>query len=104
MASLKIFWTLTALVQRDYVFEYWNIRNKNTSYSQRLNSRIKERINHLRTNPFLGKLTEFENTRVLSLGHYNIFYRNDEGKVIITGFWDNRQNPKKLLQVLRGKD
>jgi hypothetical protein len=74
MAELTIFWTNTALKQRNYTFEYWNERNKSTTYSKKLNSSIKERTNILKTNPELGKKTEFNNTRVISLGHYSILY------------------------------
>jgi plasmid stabilization system protein ParE len=100
MAELSIFWTNTALKQRNYTFEYWNDRNKSTTYSKKLNSSIKERTNILKTNPELGKKTDFNNTRVISLGHYSILYRKVDLKIIITGFWDNRQNPDKLLKFL----
>jgi len=100
MAELTIFWTNTALKQRNYTFEYWNERNKSTTYSKKLNSSIKERTNILKTNPELGKKTEFNNTRVISLGHYSILYQKFNSKIIITGFWDNRQDPEKLLIFL----
>jgi len=103
MAELSIFWTNTALKQRNYTFEYWNERNKSTTYSKKLNSSIKERTTILKTNPELGKKTEFNDTRVISLGHYSILYRKVNSKIIITGFWDNRQNPDKLLKFLSQK-
>ncbi len=100
MAELSIFWTNTALKQRNYTFEYWNDRNKSTTYSKKLNSSIKERTDILKTNPELGKKTEFNNTRVISLGHYSILYKKVDLKIIITGFWDNRKNPDKLFKFL----
>ncbi len=100
MAELSIFWTNTALKQRNYTFEYWNDRNKSTTYSKKLNSSIIERTTILKKNPELGKKTEFNDTRVISLGHYCILYRKVNSKIIITGFWDNRQNPDKLLKFL----
>ncbi len=100
MAELTIFWTNTALKQRNYTFEYWNDRNRSTTYSKKLNSSIKERTNILKTNPELGKKTGFNDTRVISLGHYSILYRKVDLKIIISGFWDNRQNPEKLLKFL----
>ncbi|PIZ05436.1 MAG: plasmid stabilization protein [Flavobacteriales bacterium CG_4_10_14_0_8_um_filter_32_5] len=100
MAELTVFWTNTALKQRNYTFGYWNERNKSTTYSKKLNSSIKERINILKTNPELGKKTEFNNTRAISLGHYSILYQKFNSKIIITGFWDNRQDPEKLLKFL----
>jgi len=103
MAEINLKWTKTAVRQRNYIFEYWNRRNKSFTYSKKLNSIIKERIYLLKKFPNLGKITEFKNTRVISLGHYSIFYQFIENSIIITGFWDNRQNPKKLLEVLKKK-
>ena len=100
MAELSVFWTNTALKQRNYTFEYWNDRNKSTTYSKKLNLSIKERTDILKTNPELGKRTEYNNTQVISLGHYSILYKKVDLKIIITGFWDNRQNPDKLLKFL----
>ena len=49
MAPLKIFWTETAIRQRNYVYEF------------------------------------------------------DKQKIIIVGFWDNRQDPNKLLKLLQNR-
>jgi len=101
MVRLEVFWTPTAIKQRNQVFEYWNERNKSTSYSLKLNTKIKSRINLLKTNSELGKKTEYKNTRAVSMGHYSILYKKMHSKIIITGFWDNRQNPKKLIEFLK---
>jgi len=68
MAQLKIFWTETALKQRNYVFEYWNERNKSTEYSKKLNAKIIERISLLKSQPKLGKKSNFKNVRSGFLG------------------------------------
>ena len=103
MDSLKVFWTETAVRQRNYIFEYWNERNKNTKYSKDLNAKIAERISLLKSQPRLGKESDFKGIRVLSLGHYNILYKVGKQKIIIVGFWNNRQDPNKLLQFLQNK-
>lgn len=71
------------------------------SYAKKLNGKINERIQLLKQNPDLGKKTDFTNTQTISLGHYSILYQRDNLKIIITGFWDNRQEPEKLLQFLK---
>ena len=86
MARIEIFWTPTAIKQRNHVFEYWNERNKSTSYSLKLNAKIKSIINLLKTNSHLGKKTEFKNIRAVSLGHYSILYKIMHSKTFITGF------------------
>lgn len=100
MDGLTLFWTQTAKRQRDYIFEYWNERNKSTRYSKKLNTSIRERTAILKTHPEMGKQTDFKGTRVLSLKHYSILYKIAPKRIIITGFWDNRQDPEELLKFL----
>ena len=73
MAQLKVFWTEIAIKQRNYIFEYWNERNKSAEYSKRLNRKIIERITLLKSQPKLGKQTDFKDIRVISLGHYSTY-------------------------------
>jgi len=101
MDGLTIFWTQTAINQRNYIFDYWNKRNKSNSYSKKLNLEIRERIELLKSQPDIGKKTNFGQTRAIIMGHYSILYKIDKPKIIITGFWDNRQDPKKLLRFLK---
>ena len=100
MARLKIIWTNTAIQQRNLIFEYWNKRNGNKSYSRKLNYKIKERIEILKLNPYLGKSVQLDNIRLLPFKHYSILYKKYDSKIVIIGFWDNRQNPKRLLALL----
>lgn len=101
MDGLTIFWTQTAIRQRDYIFEYWNNRNKSKSYSKKLNLAIRNRFELLKSHPDIGKQTEFKETRALIMGHYTLLYRIDNTRLLITGFWDNRQDPQKLLRFLK---
>lgn len=94
MVELSIFWTKTAVNQRNHIFEYWNNRNKSTSYTKKLNTSIKERTKLLKINPDLGKKSEFNQTRILSLGHYSILYRKIDYRIIITGFWETGKTQK----------
>ncbi len=101
MAGLKLVWTETAIKQRNYIFEYWNERNGSTQYSKKLNIKIRKRVVLLKMYPNLGKKAHFGNTRVISLGHYSILYKKVNLNIIITGFWDNRQDPGKLINFLK---
>ena len=103
MARVTIHWTETAIRQRNHVFEYWIGRNQSTTYAKKLNEKIKERTNLLKQNPELGTKTDYKNTRAVSLGHYSILYQINDLGIMITGFWDNRQDPEKLIKFLRSK-
>lgn len=103
MDELKIFWTTIAIKQRDHIFEYWNNRTNDKEYSKKLNYLIISRLQLLKSFPLLGKKTNFGNHRMISLKHYSIFYLLDETKIYITSFWDNRQDRKKLLAILKSE-
>ena len=103
MDGLTLFWTQTAIKQRNYTFEYWNKRNKSRLYSQKLNLAIRGRTELLKQLPEMGKPTNYKNPRAIILGHYSILYKIQHKKIIITGFWDNRQDPEKLLKFLARK-
>ncbi len=62
---------------------------------------IKERMNQLKSYPDIGKKTTYKNHRSISLGHYSIIYKREIGKIIITAFWDNRQDSPNLLDYLK---
>lgn len=97
----KLKWTSIALKQRNSIFDYWNIRNKSNLYSKKLNHNIKERTTLLKTYPELGIDTIFPKTRVLYFSYYSILYQFSENQILVTGFWDNRQEPIKLLEFLK---
>lgn len=100
MAQKKIIWTETAARQRRSVLEYWVHRNQSTSYSLKLLMLSNQKVELVALNPYLFKTAEFPDTRVVSMGHYSLFYKISDQSIIITAFWDNRQDPKKLLELL----
>ena len=51
--------------------------------------------------PFMYKSTDFKDVRVASLDNFSIYYKITEESIIITAFWDNRQDPRKLLDILK---
>ena len=101
MANLNVYWTLTAIDQRNLVFRYWNKRNKSNSYSIKLKNIINERINLLKQYPEMGRKTDFAEIRAIIFEYYSILYRVEKSTIFIVAFWDNRQNPKKLLSLLQ---
>ncbi|HBH05940.1 MAG TPA: plasmid stabilization protein [Flavobacteriales bacterium] len=101
MDGRTIIWTLTALRQRNTIFEYWNKRNASKSYARKLNGQIRDRLSLLKQNPEIGIQTTVKGVRALSMKHYSIFYSFDNSTIQIVSFWDNRQNPERLLQLLK---
>ena len=101
MAKRNVIWTRTADLQFVGILEYWVIRNKSNSYSIKLVKLVTERTNQIAETPFIYKSTDYEDFRVASLGNYSIYYKVSGTDLIIAAFWDNRQDPRILLEILQ---
>ena len=101
MAKRIIVWTHTAQKQRRSILEYWAVKNRSTLYSEKLIWLISEQTILISKNPTVFRLTDFKDIRVSSLGHFGIFYKYNESQLIVVAFWDNRQDPQKLLDFLQ---
>ena len=101
MPKRTVVWTETAARQRREILKYWVKRNQTTTYAEKLIKLISEQIKVILTNPKLFKKADFPDTHVSALGHFSIFYKYTKDSLIITAFWDNRQDPKKLLDIFK---
>jgi plasmid stabilization system protein ParE len=103
MARRNVIWTRTADLQFIGILEYWVKRNKSNTYSKKLVKLVSERTKQIAEKPLIYKATDFNNVRVASLGNFSIYYKVSDEEIIITAFWDNRQDHKKLLKILENK-
>lgn len=103
MAKHNVIWTRTADIQFVGILEYWVKRNKSNTYSKKLVKLVSERTKQIANKPLIYKATDFKDTRVASLGNFSIYYKVTDKEIIITAFWDNRQDLKKLLEILENK-
>lgn len=100
MAKKSVVWTETALIQRREILKYWTLRNGNTKYAEKLLRMIKERVKVIRDYLFSGKVTNHTDTRQAAMGDFSIYYKVISNQIFITAFWDNRQDPGKLLEMI----
>jgi addiction module RelE/StbE family toxin len=98
----QIIWSLRAQNDRKEIFEYWNNRNKSTTYSKKLNRLIKNSLQLISKYPLIGKKTDKENIRVKILKDYLIIYEVTEKQIIVLTIWDCRKNPEDLERLLKG--
>ena len=99
----KVIWTKTAKIQRQNILEYWAERNGNKKYCHKISSIVRNRIQFIDKFVYLGKETDFGDVRVTSAGHFSLFYRVLADKIIIMSLWDNRQDPDKLVDIVKFK-
>ena len=101
MAKRNVVWTETAAKQRREILEYWTKRNNSTIYAEKLIKLTAKHIKIILKHPESFKLADFPYTRESSFGHFSIYYKITPELLIITAFWDNRQDPKQLLELLK---
>lgn len=101
MVKRTVVWTETAVRQRRAILDYWTKRNGSKIYAEKLIRLTANQIQIILSYPELFKSTTYANTRESAMGHFSIYYKVTRQKLIVTAFWDNRQDPKKLLDIIR---
>jgi len=101
MVKRTVVWTKTAARQRREVLKYWTRHNGSTHYAEKLISITASQIQIILNHPESFKSTTYEGTRVSAIEHFSVYYKLTKDKLIITAFWDNRQDPQKLLELIR---
>ena len=99
----RIVWAPNALQSRKSIFAYWNKRNKSNDFSKKINLLIYEKIDLLKNFPLTGVEIQNEDARILHFHNYSLVYKISQSEIYILAFWDNRQNPSKLLEILKLK-
>lgn len=100
MAQRKVIWSFNAKSERDEMLEYWNDRNKSTTFSKKLRLDIVEKTSTLKTQAFAGKSISKSDFRILIFENYNLVHKITETQIQILSIWENHQNPKKLKNKL----
>ncbi|MBK9212424.1 MAG: type II toxin-antitoxin system RelE/ParE family toxin [Saprospiraceae bacterium] len=101
MAGLKVIWTETAVRQRRGIFEYWNKRNQSTKYSERIRVLVSKKIELIKKNPTSFLSSEYNDTYVAVIEHFCLYFKVVKEGILVTAFWDSRQDPDKLLEILK---
>lgn len=92
MAKRKIIWTRKANLERKEILEYWIDRNKSLRYSKKLNALFLESINRIRHFPNSGRKTDDNNTRIVLVRNYLLFYEFNDHEIIIQSVWDGKRD------------
>ncbi|MFN4880708.1 MAG: type II toxin-antitoxin system RelE/ParE family toxin [Bacteroidota bacterium] len=101
MAKRNIVWTETAAKQRRGILKYWVKRNGTTTYAEKLIKITADHLKIIKEDPSAFKEADFPDTRISVFGHFSILYKFTSESIIVTAFWDNRQDSKKLLEQLK---
>ncbi len=100
MVKRTVVWTATAAKQRREILKYWTKRNGSTLYAEKLIKLAARQIKTILKHPESFKSTGYSENRISAIGYFSIYYKISDEQLIITAFWDNRQDPKKLLDLI----
>ena len=98
---LKIKWTQTAEDQFFHVLRYWTNKNKSSRYAEKLADLVWTHTVFLCQNPLTSPESQFPGLRRAALGPFSLYYKVHLEELIIMAFWDNRQDPEKLQELLQ---
>jgi plasmid stabilization system protein ParE len=101
VAKRKVIWTAIAAKQRQEILRYWTNRNGSPAYAEKLIMLTATRINIILKHPEAYRTTVYPETRVSAMGHFSILYKLTDSHLIVTAFWDNRQDPNTLLEIIK---
>jgi plasmid stabilization system protein ParE len=101
MVKRKIVWTETAVKQRRQILKYWVEHNKSNVYAIKLVEIIADHLKVISKNPKAFKESELPLIHEAAMGHFSLYYKITSKEIIVVAFWDNRQDPKKLLELIK---
>jgi plasmid stabilization system protein ParE len=96
----KVIWTETARSGFRNTCTYWNKRNASNAYSRRLRKLVQSALDKIILFPKSGVPSSFEGVRFVVVRDYLLFYQESRGNIILLSFWDGRQHPEKLDELL----
>jgi plasmid stabilization system protein ParE len=95
MGKRGIEWSSYAKGELFEILEFYNKRNGNRKYSNKIYQSIQSTIKQLQKFPRLGIKTSEDNIRVIFEGEFSVFYESTTNKIIIHLVWDNQRNPEQ---------
>ncbi|MCF8460413.1 MAG: type II toxin-antitoxin system RelE/ParE family toxin [Flavobacteriales bacterium] len=99
----SIIWSERARKDLLSIKKFFDERNGNSSYSNKLLRVLRDRTLILSDYPFASIKTHAEGIRGLIVFDYIIFFIQESNNIIVVGVWDTRRNPKHLSKFLKRK-
>ncbi len=87
--------------QKSQTLKYWKDRNGNAEYSKALLDEIDENILYIQNYPHCSKSTKYDDTRMLGMGNYAIYFSEKPDHIVIRAFWGFKRDENELDQFLR---
>ena len=97
----QVIWSNRAIDDLLKILEYWNNRNKSSSYSKKLNELFNKAIALIVNYSSIGRPSQIENIKIKIVKDYLIIYEDTPELIIILTIWDGRRNPEDLEKIIK---
>ena len=86
MVSRKIVWSPQSKIRLYEILDFFKLRNKSNTYSQKLYKNFKEQLSIVNIHPEIGVKTNYEKIRGLIVGNYVLFMKLKKDKLMCLQF------------------
>lgn len=100
MVEREVIWTQTAIDQFEVLLFFLQANNVTEKFADNIITKLNEHIQLILQYPKCGKPYKMSKIREFVFDGFSIFYRVKTRQIIIHLFWDNRQDPIKLVKLL----
>jgi plasmid stabilization system protein ParE len=101
MAGRTLIWSPETQADLKEILAFYQERNGNSEYGDRLLCDFHEKMNYVVANPYLGQKWGRRGFRYVIVNPFQLFYRVTKTEIRVSLVWDSRRNPKALRKYLR---
>jgi hypothetical protein len=104
MAKRKVIWLQNAKLDMFEIMHYYSKKNKSKTYSLKLYSDIKFKLNTLDFSIAMPQSTSVENLFYFTHNHISVCFTTQNNNIIVKLVIDDRRNPSKIKTVIKSLD
>jgi plasmid stabilization system protein ParE len=98
--DLKIVWSKRSKNQFREALEYWEDRNGNTIFPEKLIVETTRKLLKVAENPELGRSWGHPTRRFAMVRSYKIYYDVKKEHILVLLFWHTKRDPDQLAKLL----
>ena len=94
-----LIWSEQAQAEVATISDFYDKRNGNSDYSNRLWREFQKRMGYVVDNPHSGARARQRGFRVVNVKPFQLFYYVTKTEIVVAKVWDARRDPKTLKLI-----
>jgi len=91
-----LIWSDRANAEIAAIADFYDHRNGNSDYSERLWFEFQQRMSYVVDNPYSGEKWKTRGFRFVVVNPFQLFYYVTKTEIVVASVWDARRDPKTL--------